>query len=48
MSSSVHIDNKWIDILILGEGPTQRLDDTTLIAETNILLVLHNKKKDLY
>ena len=48
MSSSVHIDNKWIDILIRGEGPTQRLDDTTLIAETNILLVLHNKKKDLY
>ena len=48
MSSSVHIDNKWIDILILGEGPTQRLDDTTLIAEANMLLVLHNnnnKKK---
>ena len=42
MSSSVHIDNKWIDILILGEGPTQRLDDTTLIAEANMLLVLHN------
>ena len=31
MSSSVHIDNK--KILILGEGPTQRLDDTTLTAE---------------
>ena len=42
MSSSAHIDNKWIDILILGEGPTQRLDDTTLIAEANMLLVLHN------
>ena len=33
MSSSVHIDNKGKDILILGEGPTQRLDDTTLAAE---------------
>ena len=33
MSSSVHIDNKNKDILILGEGPTQRSDDTTLTAE---------------
>ena len=33
MSSSVHIDNKNSDILILGEGPTQGLDGTTLIAE---------------
>ena len=33
MSSSVHIDNKNKDILILGEGPTQGLDDTTLTAE---------------
>ena len=28
MHSSVHIDNKNKDILILEEGPTQRLDDT--------------------
>ena len=34
MSSSVHIDNKNKDILILGEGPTQRLDDATLTAES--------------
>ena len=27
MNSSVHIDNKNKYILILGEGPTQRLDD---------------------
>ena len=27
MSSSGHIDNKNKDILILGEGPTQGLDD---------------------
>ena len=33
MSSSLHIDNKGKDILILGEGPTQGLDDTTLTAE---------------
>ena len=33
MSSSVHIDNKGKDILILGKGPTQGLDDTTLTAE---------------
>ena len=33
MSSYVHIDNKNKNILILGEGPTQGLDDTTLAAE---------------
>ena len=33
MSSSVHIDNKGKDILIIDEGPTQELDDTTLTAE---------------
>ena len=33
MASSVHIDNKEKYILILGEGPTQGLDDTTLTAE---------------
>ena len=35
MSSSVHIDNKNKDILILGERPTQGLDDNTLVVETN-------------
>ena len=33
MSSSVHVDNKNKDILILGDGPTQALDDTTLTPE---------------
>ena len=33
MSSTVHVDNKGKNILILGEGPTQGLDDTTLTAE---------------
>ena len=32
-SLSVHIDNKNKDILIIGEGPTQGLDDTVLTAE---------------
>ena len=48
MSSSVHIDNKNKDILIIGEGPTQGLDDTILTAEAKILLILHNQEKDLY
>ena len=33
MSSSVNIDNKGKDILILGKGPTQGLDRTTFTAE---------------
>ena len=40
MSSSVHIDNKKKDILILGESPTQGLDDATLTAEKSIQLIL--------
>ena len=33
ISSSEHIDNKIKEILILGFGPTQGLDDTTLTGE---------------
>ena len=33
MNSSVHVDNKERDILILGEGQTQGFDDTILTAE---------------
>ena len=33
MSSPVHIDNKGKNVLILDEGATQGLDDTTLTAE---------------
>ena len=33
LSSSVHVDTKGKDFSILGEGPTQELDDTTLTAE---------------
>ena len=33
MSSSVYVDNKKKDILILGKDPTQGSDDITLTAE---------------
>ena len=33
MSSSVHLNNKNKDILILGKEPTKGLDNTTLTAE---------------
>ena len=33
MSSTVHIDGKTRDILIIGEGPWQGLDDITITAE---------------
>ena len=39
MSSSAHIDNKGKNILILGIGPTQRLEHT-LTAEKCIILIL--------
>ena len=33
MSSSIHVDSKNKNILILCEGPTEGLDDTALTAE---------------
>ena len=33
-SSSAHVDNEK-DILVLGDGPTKGLDDTTITAEAN-------------
>ena len=33
-SSPVHTDNKKKDILVLGERPTQDLDDTMITTET--------------
>ena len=46
MSSSAHVENKKKYILILGEGPTQGLDDTTLTVETKypINFTEYNKK----
>ena len=37
-SSSVHVDNKKKDIFVLGEGPTQGLDDTTITAEAKYFI----------
>ena len=46
MSSSVHIDNKRKDILVLGKGLTQGLNGTTLAAEKmySINFTENNKK----
>ena len=40
MNSSIHIDYKGKDILILGIGPTQVLGENSLTAEKCILLIL--------
>ena len=46
ISSSAHVDNKKKYILILGQGPTQGLDGTTLTAEKlySINFTENNKK----
>ena len=36
--SSLHIDNKGKDILILGKGPTQGLDGTTFTSEAKYFI----------
>ena len=48
-SSSVHVHNKTEDILVLGEGPIQRLDDTAITSEAvvDIVLILQNQESDL-
>ena len=47
-NSSVYINNKGEDMLILGERPTQLLDDTTLTAEAKYPInFTQPKKKDL-
>ena len=45
MSSSIHIDNKKKDILVLGRGPTQGLE-STLTAKKCILLILQQQKRN--
>ena len=46
MSSSVHVDNKGKDILILGKGPTQGLGEHLLTAEKrySVNITDHRKK----
>ena len=48
MSSSVHIDNKKKDILILDKGATQGLDDTTLTAEAHYSVNFSRSNKKFY
>ena len=45
MNTSVHIDNENKDMLILGEGPTQGLNDTTLIAESKYPIKVTQSEK---
>ena len=45
MSPSVDIDNKKKDILILGKGPTQGLNDTTLTAEKEYAINFKEQQK---
>ena len=45
MSSSVHVDNKWKDILIAGERRTQRLDDMSLTAEAKYPINVTQSRK---
>ena len=45
MSSSVHIDNKNKDILVLGKGPTQGLEHTLTAEKMNSFNFTVTKKK---
>ena len=45
MSSSVYVDNKGKDSLILGEGLAQGLDDATLTAETKYPINFTHSRK---
>ena len=45
MSSSIHIDNKKKDILVLGRGPTQRLESTLTAEKMYSLNFTVTKKK---
>ena len=47
MSSSTKIDNRKKDFLILGKGPTQRLENT-LQKKCIQLILLKITKKDLF
>ena len=45
MSSSAHIDNKKKDRLVLGKGPTQRLEHTLTAEKTYSINFTVTKKK---
>ena len=48
MSSSVHIDNKGKDILIIVKGLTQELADTTLTAEAQYSIHFSRSNRKFY
>ena len=48
ISLSVDIDNKNKDILILGDGPIQGLDDKTLTAEAKYPVNFIQSGKKMY
>ena len=48
MNLSAHIDNKNKGILILGKGPTQELDDTTLTTEAQYSIDFSRSNKKNY
>ena len=45
MSSSAHIDNRKIDILVLGKGPTQGLEHTLTAEKIYTINFAVTKKK---
>ena len=45
MSSSIHIDNKKKDILVLGRGPTQGLEKTLTAKKMYSINFTVTKKK---
>ena len=47
LNSSVHVDNKGKDILILSEGPTKGLDDTTLTTEAKYPIWFYKIRKKI-
>ena len=46
-SSSVHVDNKKKDILVLGKGPTQGLEHTLTAKKKNVFYQFYSGKKKL-
>ena len=48
MSSFSHVDNRKKDVLILGKGPIEVLEDTTLIAEKEDTINFSEQQKKLF
>ena len=47
-NSSVHIDGRNKNILVLGEGSTQDLEDATITAEVKYPVYCTEQEKHLY